>query len=78
MSDTMDILFGPLDKKFCLYFYYLSVFAFAFVVLTIISFLWVGISKKLDSRHYIHMFYIALIYFVFYFQNRLLYSMCSK
>ena len=78
MSDTMDILFGPLDRKFCLYFYYLSIFAFAFVILTIISFMWVGISKKLDSRHYIHMFYISLIYFVFYFQNRLLYSMCSK
>jgi hypothetical protein len=78
MSNTMDILFGPLDKKFCLYFYYLSIFALAFVALTIISFMWVGISKKLDSRHYIHMIYIALIYFVFYFQNRLLYSMCAK
>lgn len=78
MASLEQTLFGPLGQQFCLYFYYLSIFAFAFMILTIISFVWIGISNKLGAKHYIHMFYLALIYFVFYFQNRLLYSMCSK
>lgn len=78
MNSIEETLFSPLDKKYCLYFYYLSIFAFAFIIITIISFMWIGISNKLGMKHYIHMIYLALIYFVFYFQNRLLYSMCSK
>ena len=74
----MDTLFGPLGPQYCLYFYYLSIFGFAFFILFVISSLWVGISKKLGFKFYSNMIVISLIYFIFYFQNRLLYSMCSK
>lgn len=78
MATLEQTLFGPLDSGYCLYFYYLSIFGFAFLILFVISSLWIGISKKLGFKFYSNMFVISLIYFVFYFQNRLLYSMCSK
>jgi hypothetical protein len=78
MTSVEKSIFGPLGPKFCLYFYYLSIFGFALMIITFISFLWIGISKKMDSHHYLQMFYVALVYFIFYFQNRLLYTMCVK
>ena len=42
----------------------------------IITMLFIGISKKKDSSYFVSMFFVALGYFIFYFQNRLLYSMC--
>ena len=77
MSD-LNSIFGPLDKNYCLYFYYLSVIGFGFMILLIISYLWIGISKKMGAQHYLQMIIVSLGYFIFYFQNRLLYSMCSK
>jgi hypothetical protein len=71
-------IFGPLGTEYCVYFYYLSVFGLALMILTIISNLWIGISRKLGFRHYLQMVSAALIYFIFYFQNRLLYTMCQK
>lgn len=78
MATLEQTLFGPLDSKYCFYFYYLSIFGFAFLILFVISSLWIGISKKLGFKFYSNMIVISLIYFIFYFQNRLLYSMCSK
>jgi hypothetical protein len=78
MND-FNYLFSPLDKKYCLYFYWLSVIGFICVILTIIAFMWIGLSKKLGIEHYIHMVSLALGYFIFgYFHNRLLYSMCAR
>lgn len=77
MNGFKDI-FGPLGQNYCFYFYYLSIFGFVFMVFTILSYLWVGISKRLGGEHYLHMISLSLIYFIWYFQNRLLYSMCVK
>ncbi len=77
MSNLKD-LFGPLDEKYCLYFYYISVFGFALMVFTIISGLWIGLSKKLGGEHYLQMVSWCLVYFIWYFQNRLLYNMCVR
>ena len=77
--DSFNSLFSPLDKQYCLYFYWLSVIGFICVVLTIVSFMWIGLSKKLGFEHYLHMISLALGYFIFgYFHNRLLYSICSR
>jgi len=71
-----DNLFGPMSKDYCLYFYFLSIVGFIFLMLTVISSLFIGISKRKDGEYFFKMFLIALGYFIFYFQNRLLYSMC--
>ena len=71
-------IFGPLSSEYCVYFYYLSIFGFALMIMTVVSYVWIGIAKKLDFRHYVQMFFGALVYFIFYFQNRLLYTMCMK
>ena len=77
--DNFNSLFSPLDKQYCLYFYWLSVIGFVCVILTIVSFMWIGLSKKLGFEHYLHMISLALGYFIFgYFHNRLLYSICVR
>jgi hypothetical protein len=70
-------LFSPLSKDYCLYFYYLSVFGFVLFVFSIIAFGLPIIQKKTGYSFFLKSAMIALGYFIFYFQNRLLYSMCS-
>lgn len=74
----MDTLFGPLGPQYCMYFFYLSVFGFALMIMAVVSSLYIGISKKLGAKYYISMIFVSLTYFIFYFQNRLLYTMCAK
>lgn len=69
-------LFSPLSREFCLWFYYLSIIGFVFLVITLISAIVVGITKKKGGEYFMTMLMVALSYFIFYFQNRLLYSMC--
>lgn len=71
-------LFTPLPHDFCLWFYFLSVAGFILLVFAVISTLFIGITKRKDSTFYLQMLSVALVYFIFYFQNRLLYSMCIK
>ena len=70
-------LFGPLDKKYCMYFYYLSVFGLLLFTFLIISSLYIGLTNnKLGGVFGYQMVMVSLAYAIFYFQNRLLYSMC--
>jgi hypothetical protein len=78
MSNTMDTLFGPLGSEFCIYFYYLSVIGFVLLTLLVASTLFVGITKNKGSEFYLQMFSVAIGYAIFYFQNRLLHSMCIR
>ena len=71
-NQTMKDVFGKLDKKYCDYFYILSIFGFAMLVLLVLSSLYVGLMKKKGIDFYMNVFGIALGYFVIYFQNRLL------
>lgn len=75
----MDVntLFGPLSKEYCLWFYLLSIIGFALFAFILISGIVMGVSKKRDMSFYLHLFAGSLAYAIFYFQNRLLYSMCS-
>jgi hypothetical protein len=77
MADIMETLFGPLDRKFCDYFWLLSVLGFILLAVLLISSLLVGISKNKGMDFYFQTISIALGYAIFYFQNRLLHSMCS-
>lgn len=70
-------LFGPLEKKYCYYFYILSLVGIIALILWVVSFAVIAVSKKNDSRFYISSFFIAVIYGTLYLQNRLLFNMCS-
>jgi len=72
----MNQLFSPLSKDFCAYFYYLSVIGFILLTILVVSTLLVGITKRKNMEFYLQMISIAFGYIIFYFQNRLLYSMC--
>jgi hypothetical protein len=77
MSSTLDYLYGPLSKKYCLFFYYLSVIGFVLLVFVVSFTIYSSFSKKLPYHFYASMFSLFVIYGISYFQNRLLYSMCS-
>lgn len=73
-----NYLFGPLDTEYCAYFYLLSVmhfFIFTFIIASLIYSLLAG-NKKVDSKMISTMVFGSLLYAAFYFQNRLLHSMC--
>jgi len=75
-NNMLDTLFGPLDQKYCDYFYILSVLGFVLLAIFMISSLFVGLSKRKGVDYYIQMIGVALGYGLFYFQNRLLHTMC--
>ena len=75
-SDLFNQLFGPMDKFYCLWFLYLSIFGFVLFVIAFVTFLMLAMTKKRSSNFYFQMFMVMLGYFIFYFQNRLLHSMC--
>ena len=75
-NSTMQNLFGPLSKQYCLYFYILSVISMLFVIVILLSMVFIGISKRKGIEFYISMLFGAVTYGVIYFQNRLLHTMC--
>ena len=78
MSDSlMDSLYGPLNSKYCIYFYILSVIGFVLLIIAMLSSLFIGITKQKDGIFYGEMFMICMTYGLIYFHNRLLFSMCN-
>ena len=73
-------LFTPLDKKYCNYFYYLSVITYCFFIFLVLFFLWslVFHYKKMDLYICLNTISIIISTFLAYFVNRLLYSICVK
>ena len=73
----MDMLFGPLGQPYCNYFYFLSVVGYIFMIGSVLSLAYIGATtKNTEPKFYMAGFTVALAYGIFYFQNRLLYSMC--
>lgn len=75
----MDLegIFSPLPKEYCVWFYYLQIMGFVFLVVILLAALFSIISVKKEKKGMTFAFGIMIItYAVFYFQNRLLYSMC--
>jgi hypothetical protein len=79
-------LFTPLDKKYCNYFYYMSVISFViFFILFVVGIMaLVGslIKKKLFSLDMLnivmHSSSLIISTFLAYLVNRIMYSMCIK
>lgn len=78
MSALMDNVFGPLSGEYCYYFYFLSIFTFAMFVLVIVGGLYTGLSKGKGIDFYAGVIGGSLAYFIVYFVNRLMYSICKK
>ena len=78
MNDFMNALFGPMHKDYCLYFYYLSIFGFILLTLSFLTMVRLVIARKRGGMFYMNSFMVLLGYGIFYFQNRLLHSMCSS
>ena len=76
MDNLLETLFGPLDKEYCAYFHILYMIGFILLTLLVISTLIIGFSGRKGMGFYLEMLSIALGYAIFYFQNRLLHSMC--
>jgi hypothetical protein len=74
----MNALFGPMHKDYCLYFYYLSIFGFILLTLSFLTMVRLVIARKRGGMFYMNSFMVLLGYGIFYFQNRLLHSMCSN
>jgi hypothetical protein len=74
----MTNVYGPLNKDYCVWFYFLSILGFVMLVLTIVASLYIGIVRKKGPEYFVGMLAVSLSYGIFYFQNRLLWSMCSK
>ena len=72
-------LFAPFQNHdLCLWFYFLSVVGFVFLVFAVITGLYLGITTKKSGSFYLSLLFVASWYLIFYFQNRLLYTMCVK
>lgn len=76
MDNLAENLFGPLGKEYCIYFYYLSVIGMILLAFLVGSTIVVGIKERKKFGFYLQMLSVALGYGIFYFQNRLLHSMC--
>jgi hypothetical protein len=77
MSDLMKTLYGPLDKKFCYYFYILSVFSLVSAII-FTGFLVFNIFRsKLGNKEIGASVALILLYAMGYLSNRILYNMCS-
>ena len=70
----MQTLFGPLDKSYCNYFYYLEVMFFGIFIFMIGMVLKTIVTKK--SYDPMQLFLVILQPLMLYFVNRLYYSMC--
>ena len=80
MSTFMNNYFGPLNKKYCVYFYYLSIFFFVMYVISLVSFT-VFIVKhynKVNLAYIVNFVMILINTLLGYFVNRLLHSMCMN
>ena len=81
--DAFLKLLGPLEKKNCIYFAFLCIFSLLMAVFALftvmVKFFKMGLKQSLSSPTTIFLSVsTVLLYFLMYFQNRLLYQMCIK
>ena len=74
MNHVLNTLFGPLSSDYCYYFYYLSIICF-------VTFCFIGGAAlfnliKGKKEDFVKTILILLQPLVFYFINRLYFSMC--
>jgi hypothetical protein len=78
MNAVQD-LFAPLDKDYCLLFYWLTVVNFIFLAVAGLGFIGTLVMLfrgKITMMSAFYSFLMILVYALTYFQSRLFYSMC--
>ncbi len=78
MNNLTEMLFSPLSKDYCVWFYGWTIFSYFWFIIVLISSIVYGIKQKKGMEYYFMSTIAALAYFLIYFQYRLLYSMCVK
>jgi hypothetical protein len=78
IMDILDTLFGPVSKKYCGFFYYYSVICFLFYIMAVTGSIMYGVKHNKGPMFYFTAFIATGIYAIGYFQNRLLFSMCTR
>lgn len=78
MAEVLDFLYGPLSSDYCVYFYFLQVYFLISLVLFVGTTFYTGISKRKSFSYYFTRSILSLAIFFMYFQNRLLYTMCTN
>ena len=71
--------FSPLDKDFCVLFYWLTVVNFVFLIVAALGFvvsLVMLFRNKVTAMSTLYAFLMILVYGLMYYQSRLFYSMC--
>lgn len=71
-------LFSPLDRKYCMYFYYLSLFSFCLMIFSMISLLFLLFEFQKNKNIIAGNISTILMLGIGYFSNRLLYTMCIR
>ena len=74
----MNTLFGPLSGEYCLYFYWLSILSFFLLAMALVTGIVTGLQKGKGMYFYMSILGASVAYFISYFVNRLMYSVCSK
>jgi membrane associated rhomboid family serine protease len=74
----MNSLFGPLGKKYCNLFLFLSAVALVFLVMAVIGLLMMFAQKKADGSAILGGIIVGVTYLIMYTQNRILYNMCKS
>jgi hypothetical protein len=79
ISDVyMNALFGPLTKKYCTYFYLLSMFFFVASALSAVSMVLFSLKNgnQMTFERFSNAMFMFTSLFFNYFINRIMYSMC--
>ena len=74
-------LFGPLDRKYCNYFYYMSVLSFIIFCLTFIGIIFSIFHLIKNKKSTLNVFFssnLLISSFLAYLVNRLMYTICNK
>ena len=71
-----SLLSPTLDKNYCVYFYFLSLLSLIFLILSIGSLIYSVVILKEKVKFLIFNLSSIVTFFLGYFSNRLLYTMC--
>jgi len=71
-----NFLTGPISKKYCLYFYFLTLFSGIVLILGVIHFFFSIFKKKINWMSILNGVIVLLFGFFNYISYRLFYNMC--
>ena len=75
MKEFLDSLVGPINKEWCMYFYWIAIFSLCIFVVTAVS----GFFKLFEKKNNVTFFsYFMSVFtpFFSYFISRVYYNMC--